>query len=193
MAYDCVLKNGRLVDPGSGTDAITDIAISQGKIANVGKIDDLSAAGEVVDASGLIVAPGLIDIHLHAYGTLGVLDPDTLGVLSGVTTMVDAGSCGAYNYPEMRVLLDGACKTDWFAFLLLQPLGVSGGTGEYHKYVRAIDGIPLGRMLDWVGDQGRVRGFKVGAFGTIGLEPVQLARRWLVSSISLSMSTSETF
>src|SRR5262249_10300933 len=105
MAYDYVLKNGRLVDPSSGTDTIPDIAISQEKIASIGKMDDLSAAAEVFDASGLIVAPGLIDIHLHAYGTLGVLNPDTLGVLSGVTTMVDAGSCGAYNYPEMQVLL----------------------------------------------------------------------------------------
>jgi dihydroorotase len=176
MAYDYLLKNGRLIDPASRTDIVTDVALSDGKIAHIGNIDDPSSASEVVDVAGLIVAPGLIDIHLHAYGALGVLNPDTLGVLSGVTTMVDAGSCGAYNYPEMQTLLDDACATDWFTFLLMQPLGVSGGTGEYHKYIRSIDGIPLGRMLDWVGDEGRVKGLKIGAFGSIGLEPVQLAK-----------------
>src|ERR1041384_2029787 len=126
--------------------------------------------------SRCIVSPGLIDTHLHAYGALSCLKPDTLGVLSGVTAMVDAGSCGAYNYPEMQVLLDDACETDWFAFLHVQPLGVTGGTGEHYKFVRSMSGIPLAQMSEWVGPDGRVRGLKIPAFGPIGVEPVQLAK-----------------
>ena len=175
MVYDCILKNGQVIDPESGTNVVADVAISEGKIAMVGRIEDLSTASEVVDVSGHVVAPGLIDLHLHAYGALGVLDPDTLGVLSGVTTMVDAGSCGAYNYTEMETLLDDSCKTDWFTFLHMFPLGVTGGTGE-HQFVKSLAGIPLARMLDWVGKEGRVRGLKIGAFGAIGIEPVKLAK-----------------
>jgi dihydroorotase len=175
MVYDCVLKNGRIIDPDSGTDTVGDVALSDGKVAAIGRIEDGSNAREVVDVSGQVVAPGLIDIHLHAYGALSVLDPDTIGVLSGVTTMVDAGSCGAYNYPEMQTLLDDACKTDWFTFLHIFPLGVTGGTGE-HQFVRSLAGIPLAQMLEWVGQEGRVRGLKIGAFGAIGVEPVKLAK-----------------
>ncbi|HEY1373994.1 MAG TPA: amidohydrolase family protein [Candidatus Binatia bacterium] len=176
MFYDWLLKNGRLIDPASGTDRIADVAIVDDEIVHIGRVDDASTAREVADLSGCIVSPGLIDTHLHAYGALSCLKPDTLGVLSGVTAMVDAGSCGAYNYPEMQVLLDDACETDWFAFLHLQPLGVTGGTGEHYKFVRSMSGIPLAQMSEWVGPDGRVRGLKIPAFGPIGVEPVQLAK-----------------
>src|SRR5258706_5019331 len=176
MQYDWLLKNGRVIDPASGTDRVTDIAIADGKIAHIGAVEDGSTAREVADLSGSVVSPGLIDTHLHAYGALSCLNPDTLGVLSGVTAMVDAGSSGAYNYPELQILLDEACETDWFAFLHLQPLGVTGGTGEHYKFVRSMSGIPLAQMADWVGEDGRVRGLKIPAFGPIGIEPVQLAK-----------------
>lgn len=176
MYYDSLLKNGRVIDPASGTDRVTDIGIADGEIAYIGRVDDATSAGEVADLAGSIVSPGLIDTHLHAYGALSCLNPDTLGVLSGVTAMVDAGSCGAYNYPEMKILLDEACETDWFAFLHLQPLGVTGGTGEHYKFVRSMSGIPLAQMAEWVGPEDRVRGLKIPAFGPIGVEPVQLAK-----------------
>lgn len=176
MSQEWLLKNGRIIDPASGLDSVSDIAIRDGKIAALGKAILPSDSQKTVDLSGLLVTPGLIDIHLHSYGTLAVLNPDTLGVLSGVTAMVDAGSSGAYNFPELQTLLDDSCETDWFCFLLLQPLGVSGGTGDYHKFVRSISSIPLASMMDSLEKNDRIRGLKIGAFGTIGPDPVYLAK-----------------
>ena len=61
-----LIRNGRLIDPASNTDAPRDILIRDGKVAAIealGKIKAVSA--DVIDAKGLIVAPGLIDIHVH--------------------------------------------------------------------------------------------------------------------------------
>ena len=59
-----VIKNGRVIDPASQTDRVADVLITEGKIAGVGP--NLSAPGaEVFDASGMVVAPGFIDMHVH--------------------------------------------------------------------------------------------------------------------------------
>ncbi|HEY7392658.1 MAG TPA: amidohydrolase family protein, partial [Bryobacteraceae bacterium] len=59
-----LIRNGRVIDPASGADGIADVAIADGKIAAVG--NDLATSGaEVFDASGMIVAPGFIDMHVH--------------------------------------------------------------------------------------------------------------------------------
>jgi len=177
MSYDVVLKNGRVIDPASGLDRISDLAIKDGRIAALGESINPADGRQVEDLSGLVVAPGLIDIHVHAYGPLGFLDPDTIGVLSGVTAMVDAGSAGPYNYPELDALLSDQCRTDWFCFLHLPPLGVTGANEKHHKYASSITSIPLARMIDWAERDGsHIRGLKIGAFGDIGLEPVQLAK-----------------
>ena len=60
---DIVIKNGRVIDPANGRDEIADVAIEQGKIVKVGRVS--GKAREVIDASGKIVCPGLIDIHVH--------------------------------------------------------------------------------------------------------------------------------
>jgi dihydroorotase len=74
MQYDTVLKNGRVIDPASGLDRICDLAIADGKIAALGEAIDPAEGRQVEDLSGLIVTPGLIDIHVHAYGSLGFLE-----------------------------------------------------------------------------------------------------------------------
>jgi dihydroorotase len=177
MRYDTILRNGRVIDPASGLDRICDLAIKDGKIMALGETINPADGQQVEDLSGLVVAPGLIDIHVHAYGPLGFLDPDTIGVLSGVTAMVDAGSAGPYNYPELEALLGGQCGTDWFCFLHLPPLGVTGANEKHHKYARSITSIPLAQMIDWAEEEGsHIRGLKIGAFGDIGMEPVQLAK-----------------
>jgi dihydroorotase len=63
---DLILRGGRIVDPANARDEVADIAFSGGKVAAVGA--DLGRDGaEIVDVRGLIVAPGLIDLHTHVY------------------------------------------------------------------------------------------------------------------------------
>jgi len=59
-----LIKNGRVIDPASKTDRIADVLIDDGRIAVVA--EDLSAPGaEIIDAAGMLVAPGFIDMHVH--------------------------------------------------------------------------------------------------------------------------------
>ncbi len=98
MAYDLVVRGGRVIDPAQKIDGIRDVAIRDGRIAAVEPSIPREAASEVVDASGRLVLPGLIDTHAHVYryvtGRFG-LDADMVGVHSGVTTLVDQGGRAA--------------------------------------------------------------------------------------------------
>lgn len=61
-----LIKNGRVIDPASNLDEITDILIEKGKISKIGKIQDSRQKGfEIIDAKGKVVVPGLIDMHVH--------------------------------------------------------------------------------------------------------------------------------
>lgn len=101
MPYDFVLKNGRVIDPSQGVDRVTDVAFSGEKVAALG--DGLLGLEER-DVSGLIVTPGLIDLHTHVYwgGTSLGVDPDEFARMSAVSTCVDTGSAGPGNFPGFR-------------------------------------------------------------------------------------------
>lgn len=81
--YDVVIRGGRVLDPESGLDAVRSIGIRDGTIAAITE-DELSA-GTVVDATGLVVAPGFVDLHRHAHDERGY----RLAVLDGVTTALE--------------------------------------------------------------------------------------------------------
>jgi dihydroorotase len=92
---DLVLRGGRVIDPASGRDDAADIAFCDGKVTEIGR--ELSANGaEIVDVRGLLVVPGLIDLHTHVYcgGTSLGVDAVEVARGSGTTTFVDAGSAG---------------------------------------------------------------------------------------------------
>src|SRR5262249_38835953 len=97
-AYDLLIKGGHVIDAKNRVDAVRDVAIAGGKIARVAERIDPAQAKQVVDATGLYVTPGLIDIHVHLYDPPRTrnhkVDPDAFSFRSGVTTMVDAGSSG---------------------------------------------------------------------------------------------------
>ena len=97
MTHDLVLRGGRVIDPASGHDGVADVAFAGGRVAEVGA--GLEGA-EVRDAAGLIVMPGLIDLHTHVYwgGTSLGVDPDDYGQRCAATTLVDAGSAGPGNF-----------------------------------------------------------------------------------------------
>jgi dihydroorotase len=104
MAYDLILRGGRVIDPSGKLDAVTDVAFSQGKVARIGS--GLKGDNDTVirDVSGSIVAPGLIDLHTHVYwgGTSLGIDAEEFCRHSGVTTAIDTGSAGPGNFLGFR-------------------------------------------------------------------------------------------
>jgi N-acyl-D-amino-acid deacylase len=91
MAYDLLIKNGTVVDGTGAARVQADVAIAGGKIAEVGKIKD--GASKVIDAGGLIVAPGFIDPHTHYDAQIWWDDLVTCSSWHGVTSTV-MGNCG---------------------------------------------------------------------------------------------------
>jgi dihydroorotase len=67
QTYSIVIKGGHVIDPKNNIDAEIDVAVKDGKIALVAKSIDARQGLQVVDATGLYVTPGLIDIHSHNF------------------------------------------------------------------------------------------------------------------------------
>src|SRR3984885_14316983 len=91
MAYDLLIKNARVVD-GSGEPSFqADVAVHQGKIAGVGKIN--AAASRTIDAGGRVVAPGFIDHHTH-FDPQALWDPYCGSSVQNGHTTILVGQCG---------------------------------------------------------------------------------------------------
>jgi len=140
--YDLLLKGGHVIDPANNVDAVLDVAVTKDKIAAVEKDISASQARTVVDASGLYVTPGLIDIHVHIGHGGAPLDwftpegrahsapygiPADLALQSGVTTIVDAGSSGAETFLQEKQEVVDRAKVRVLAFLNIVANGMQGG------------------------------------------------------------------
>ena len=67
MKYDLLIRGGTVLDPSQEQHALRDVAMFDGKVAAIGEGIAESEAAQVVDATGLIVTPGLVDMHVHTY------------------------------------------------------------------------------------------------------------------------------
>ena len=133
MKCDILIRGGEVVDPSQGLRGVRDVAVSAGKIVAIGEqLSDYEPA-RTVDATDLLVTPGLIDIHVHVYrdhSPFG-LDPDPLCPAGGVTTMLDAGTAGSYNFEGMRRDVLHSAQTDVEALVNLSCIGlVAANLGE---------------------------------------------------------------
>jgi dihydroorotase len=98
--HDLLLRGGRVLDPGRGSDYPADVAFSGGLVSEIRENIDAAQAAEVRQVEGCFVVPGLIDLHTHVYwgGTSLGVDAGAVARASGTTTFVDAGSAGPGNY-----------------------------------------------------------------------------------------------
>jgi dihydroorotase len=129
--YDLLLKGGHVIDPKNNINSVMDVAVAGGKIARVAPNIAPGDARTVVNAAGLYVTPGLIDIHAHVYiwrepGGEGI-QPDAFSFRSGVTTMVDAGSTGWKTFPDLRDRIINHSETRVLAFLNIVGAGMGSG------------------------------------------------------------------
>ena len=116
-----------MIDPSTGQDAVADIAFADGKVARVAP-DIEPNGGAVRDVSGLIVTPGLIDLHTHVYwgGTSLGIDADEFCRTSGVTTSVDTGSAGPGNFAGFRAHVIERAQVRILAYLHVSFAGIFG-------------------------------------------------------------------
>jgi dihydroorotase len=118
--FDTILRGGRVIDPAQNIDALLDVGIKDGKIAALATGLVPSAGTTVIDVKDQLVLPGLIDTHAHVYqyvtGTFG-LNPDLVGVRSGVTTLIDQGGPSCMTLPGFRKFIVEPAKSRVVAFI----------------------------------------------------------------------------
>jgi len=138
--YSIVIKDGHVIDPKNNIDGIMDIAIKGDTIVKIAKTIDGKDAMQVVDAHGMYVTPGIIDIHTHDFygnnpdqylmdATAAVV-PDGFTFRVGVTTVVDAGSSGWRTFPLFKQQTIDRSETRVLAFLNIVGAGMRGGAYE---------------------------------------------------------------
>ena len=121
--FDLLIKNGELRDPSQNLRRRADLAIVEGKIASIEDTIAPDRALDTVDASGLYVCPGLVDLHTHCYHSatgLGI-EADPIAARSGVTTWVDAGSFGSDQAPGFRRFIVEPAQSRIYGYVYLYP------------------------------------------------------------------------
>lgn len=117
---ELVLRGGRVIDPANGIDGVMDVAIADGKVAAVAPTVLAPAGTQVVDCANRLVIPGMIDTHAHVTqyitGTFG-LNPDWVGVQSGVTTLVDQGGPSCVTLGAFRKFIAEPAASRTVAFI----------------------------------------------------------------------------
>jgi dihydroorotase len=132
MHFDLLIKGGEVVDPGSGQRGHMDVAIKRNRIAAVEANIPVESAFRVVDATGQVVTPGLVDLHTHVYhsATCWGIRADPVAARSGVTTWLDVGSAGAYNFPGFREFIVRPALARIYALLNISSIGLTASTWE---------------------------------------------------------------
>ncbi|MBI3960427.1 MAG: amidohydrolase/deacetylase family metallohydrolase [Chloroflexi bacterium] len=180
LAFDLLIRGGRVIDPAQAIDRRADVAVRDGKIAGIGDFSAGSAA-EVIDATGAIVSPGWIDLHAHVFagGLVSSIHPDRdAGIATGVTTVVDAGSSGASTWQSFRADVMETAVTRVLAFLNISVKRTDGPRhGDWAQFAQN-QTIPLAERE---AAAGYCLGIKVLASqthcGNLGITPVKLARQ----------------
>jgi dihydroorotase len=181
-AFDLIVQGGRVIDPANNVDGVFDVGVRKGRIVALAISLEPGPKTKVIDAAGLIVTPGLIDTHAHVYehvsGDFG-LNPDLVGVRSGVTTVVDQGGPSALTLDGFRKFIVETARTRVYAFISAYLAGGLLG----HRYVDLYGpvGINVRAVVKAAGDNpDLVRGIKAhaepGGYSRWGMASLKLAK-----------------
>jgi dihydroorotase len=138
--FTILIKGGHVIDPKNNINQLMDVAILEDKVVQVAQNIDAKRAAQVIDAKGMYVTPGIIDIHSHNFfGTepdhylgngLEALPPDGFTFRSGVTTVVDVGGAGWKTFSTFKRQTIDHAKTRVLSFLNIVGEGMRGGPYE---------------------------------------------------------------
>jgi dihydroorotase len=138
--FDLLIKGGHVIDPKNGINAVMDVAVSEGKVAQVAANIARERAREVADAAGFYVTPGLIDIHTHVFwghdeesqysDGYSAVQPDSHSFRAGQTTVVDVGGAGWRSFPRFKEQVIDRSQTRVLSFLNIVGSGMRGGPVE---------------------------------------------------------------
>jgi dihydroorotase len=138
--HSFIIKGGHVIDPKNNINEVMDVEVLEDKIMRVAKNIEVKSGIQVIDAKGMYVTPGLIDIHSHNFfGTepdhylsngLEALPPDGFTFRSGVTTVVDAGGAGWKTFAAFKEQTINHSKTRVLSFLNIVGEGMRGGPYE---------------------------------------------------------------
>ena len=178
---EMLIKGGHVIDPKNNIDGILDVAVSNGRILKIAKWIDEHDALHVVDARGMFVVPGLIDIHTHDFygpdperyfcnGSESQL-PDSFAFRSGTTTVVDAGSSGWKDFPDFKKKIIDRSKTRVLAFLNIVGAGMRGG--KFEQDTDDMDGKRTAMMVQQYHDY--IVGIKLAHYKGAEWKPVEEA------------------
>ena len=151
--YDLLFQGGHVIDPANHIDGVMDVAVYNHHIAAVAAHIDPALAVKTIDATGLYVTPGLIDIHVHVYASTGEAGsyagdnsefPDGFTFRAGVTTVADAGCSGWKNFEDFKAHIIDRSKTRVLAFLNIVGAGMRGP--KYEQNLDEMDPIAAAAM-----------------------------------------------
>ena len=147
--FDLIVSGGTVIDPSQDLHGLHDVAINDGRIVGVGAFEPEMAAA-VLDARGLIVTPGIVDMHVHVYEGVSHygVNADANCIHKGVTTVLDAGSAGSQTFPGFREYVIDKVRTRVFALMNISASGmISDLIGELEDLRWADPGETL-KMLE---------------------------------------------
>ncbi len=175
---DLIIRHARLLDPASARDGPFDVAVTDGRISAVADKLDSAGAREIVDGTGLLLTPGLVDLHTHVFHGVSYwgLDPDAVAWRTGVTTWVDAGSAGGYSLEGFRALAVEPARVRIVALVNISAFGLVAESHELHVLANCDPALAARAATEY---PDLVRGIKVRldrrTVGEHGLEPLRRA------------------
>ena len=180
---DLILRGARVIDPSQKIDGVMDVAFADGRVAALGQDVEGGPNTETRDLAGLIVTPGLIDLHTHVYwgGTSLGIDAEEFCRTSAVTTAIDTGSAGPGNFAGFRRHVIEPSAVRILAYLHISYAGIFGFGREVMVGESQDIRLMAPRECAAVADANRdlIVGIKVRlgrhASGTQGLNPFEFA------------------